>query len=383
MEEQFSNLSISDNKEYTFEEYAIKSKILQEDLKVYLPTPECLIHMISRNHRPDQVIVDEKKLKETFSEDKVVDLTKIDKIENDAIIKSLILFLGGMNGHYDVLEVVPESVSHLVTEDKFFENSQSFSGYIEKNLRFIFYEMKVGDIGMFFSVIEMVGIKIEQSKSNILYRIIRDSIMREETNKILIIVAPSNNFWIKSKKEVINETNYHCKLNNIVKLFYKWSFIEKFFDKVVSHPRCYLGFVSSMKSANLETAIKALKCKVDNFPDDFICFEQTAHQNIQQNRKEPKFVRSMEKIKSVLAKKKLFIPEERIIILESEDDKITEDTRFNTVRMNFFSEQYLTYTAEEKEKVDIGEDKLIEYIITLLDNCVDDVRAYLKDNPLN
>ena len=53
-----------------------------------------------------------------------------------------------------------------------------------------------------------------------------------EKNKILILIAPSNNFWVKSEKDTINGQNYDIKLNNYDngknRIFYNKKFIKKF-----------------------------------------------------------------------------------------------------------------------------------------------------------
>ena len=70
-------------------------------------------------------------------------------------------------------------------------------------------------------------------------------------DKIYIIIAPSDNFWIKSDKNVIGNVQYNQKLNNITNVFYNKDFIDNFFNKIIKHPRCNFGFISSMFHKNI------------------------------------------------------------------------------------------------------------------------------------
>jgi hypothetical protein len=61
------------------------------------------------------------------------------------------------------------------------------------------------ELDLLFKALEELGINIFKEDKNTLYRAIKDSFLSMEKNKILVIIAPSNNFWIKSESNTINE----------------------------------------------------------------------------------------------------------------------------------------------------------------------------------
>ena len=72
-----------------------------------------------------------------------------------------------------------------------------------------------------------------------------------------------------------------------------------------------------------------------------------------------------------------------IIILESEGDKESENTKCNSIFMNIFDEHYLKCNNKERMAVDIEADKVINYVLYVLENCTDDVRDFLSKNKIN
>ena len=70
---------------------------------------------------------------------------------------------------------------------------------------------------------------------------------------------------------------------------------------------------------------------------------------------------------------------ENIIILESEEDKIGEDTKWNSLKMNVFNQQYLEFNEKQQLAIDLQGDKVIDYVFNLLENCTDDIREYLHN----
>ena len=75
--------------------------------------------------------------------------------------------------------------------------------------------------------------------------------------------------------------------------------------------------------------------------------------------------------------------ERNILILESEEEKMTDDTRPNSIYVNLFNEDYLGKNEKEKSSIDLEGDKVINYIIKLLDNCTDDIREYINHNKIS
>ena len=157
----------------------------------------------------------------------------------------------------------------------------------------------------------------------------------------MILLAPSNNFWIKSEKAQINDQNYDKKLNNYSNIFYNKGFIKKFLQQIVKDPRCNFGLISSMTYRNLKACWDALE-KLDNqinelCPKNIIYIDQNLHGSIVEDQKSKKktFFRDMNKIleylKSNKGKKKDndedntgYFDENNILILESEKDKMKD-----------------------------------------------------------
>ena len=215
-------------------------------------------------------------------------------------------------------------------------------------------------------------------------------------NKILILLAPSNNFWIKSEKAQINDQNYDKKLNNYSNIFYNKKFIEKFLEQVVNNPRCHFGLISSMTYKNLKACWDAVP-KLDNHineicPKNIVFIDQNLHDQVQEdpNSKKKSFFRNMEKIIEYLKQKKKsdneqesteYFDQHNILILESEPDKTLDSTISNTIRLNTFNEEYLQKDEKGKTITDLEVDKFLKYLVTLLNNCGEDIRSYIKQNP--
>ena len=253
-----------------------------------------------------------------------------------------------------------------------------------------------------FVILIELGIKIAKEDKNILYRNIKDSFLSMEKNKILIFIAPSNNFWIKSEKNTINEQNYDIKLNNYSNIFYNKNFIKKFLLKVTKHPRCSFGLLSSMSFKNLKNCWDGLEKQFSSdCPKNIIFVDQRYHEEISEpNSKKKKFFRSMEKIKEHLRNLKRsrdkkkdndeeeaenveYFNEKNILILESEEDKIVDDTKHNSIYVNLFNEDYLGKKEQEKSSIDLEGDKVINYVVNLLENCNVDIRDYINKNKIS
>ena len=151
-----------------------------------------------------------------------------------------------------------------------------------------------------------------------------------QKNKILVILAPSNNFWIKSEKSTINDTNYDIKLNNYSNIFYNKNFIQKFMTKIAKHPRCSFGLLSSMANRNLKNCWEALERQFSSIcPRKVIFFEQKDHDQIMldENKKKMTFFRSMEKIIDHLKREKQKELRENMEIYKNIQNIISEATK--------------------------------------------------------
>ena len=76
-----------------------------------------------------------------------------------------------------------------------------------------------------------------------------------------------------------------------------------------------------------------------------------------------------------------YFDENNILILESEKDKMADSTRNNTIFLNVFNEEYLQKDEKGKKATDLDVDKFIDYLVKLLNDCGEDIRSYIKQNP--
>ena len=60
---------------------------------------------------------------------------------------------------------------------------------------------------------------------------------------------------------------------------------------------------------------------------------------------------------------------------------MTDTTRYNTIRLNIFNEEFLQKDEKGKTAIELETDKFIQYLVKLLNNCDQDIRAYIKENP--
>ena len=407
------------NPNVELKEYIIVSKYLKNDDDeeqqiIQLPTPESLEKLCSPQLVKDILSFDVKKFK-SFLETKkegnsdkektILNLDKISFIKNQNLISYILIFIGGINSINSIYDFFDESVRNP-SEECYIENSDNYLLYLNSIIDFLKLSEKVSvpfaEMDYFFKILEELGIKIPKDDKNILYRSIKDSFLSMEKNKILIFIAPSNNFWIKSEKNVINDQNYDIKLNNYNKIFYNKKFIKKFLEKITKHPRCSFGLLSSMSYKNLKNCWDGLEKQFNNdCPKNIIFIDQKDHDEVlEPNSKKKKFYRNMEKIIEHLKKEKNIknknrdkdeeegenienFNEKNILILESEEDKMVDETKSNSIYMNLFNEDYLAKNEQEKEAIDLEGDKIINYVIKLLENCTDDIRDYLNLNKIS
>ena len=403
--------SIKKNKDVELKEYKILSKYLKknddcENVKeIDLPTPESLERLCSLKIVKDNLEFDIKKYKsfieiiqETNIEKSIFNLDKVESIKNGELIPYILIFLGGINSNTDIYNYFDGPVK-VVNEEYFVDNSQNYMDYINSIIDYLKISGRMSvpfaQISLLFKILEELGIKFFKGEKNVFYNNIKDTFFSMEKNKILIIIAPSNNFWVKSKKEVINGENYDMKLN-FDNIFYNKEFIHKFLKKITHHPRCTFGLLSSMSYKNLKSCWEGLKTqfKADCPQNDIIFFDQKTHDEIKErNEKKPKFFRNMNKIKEHLKSQKAqnnkekskgesenaqIFDEKNILIVESEIDKKVENTEHNSIFVNLFDEKYLEMTDKEKKAYDLEGNKVINYVYDLLEKCIDDIRDYLK-----
>ena len=423
LEESLSNISISEkdkSRKTKFEvdlfEYTVISKYFGEDSDnsqlIYLPTPESLQRLTSTHLLKDMVKYDmnkynslfkrqnqsqieneneENELGSSFEEKIILDLDKIPTIQDISMVSIILVFLGGINSQNDIYMIFPNDMPQNPEEGCFIDNCGNYAYYIFNTVLYLKRQQitfPLSDMKLLFKSLEELGITFKQDNKSVIYRNIKDCFMSLLDNKILIILAPSNNFWVKSEKNVLNGINYDKKLNNFCNIFYNNQFIKKFLTLVVKHPRCNLCLMSSMTQKNLKAAIEGLDVQFNKYlPKKYSVISQGEHDVIKPAMKKeiPQFFRNMEKIISHVKQKDKwdYFDEKNILILEGDKNKITEGTMGNTLISDLFSEEYLLYDKEKKIKAEQEGDKIIRYVVNLLENCSTDIRDYLSQNPIN
>ena len=381
-------------------EYIIRSRI-SEDKKYFLPTPENLLELFNLIVIQGQIEYDIEKYKSFFkieNEENILDLTNIQTILNNKILNSILFFLGAINFENDIYEFdsveeeEEEEIKSPVLAENLFENSQNYMQYLQNNINLLTRNIAFMDIDLTIKSLEEIGLKILQENNNTLYRQIKDKVMSLPENKILVLITPSNNFYVKTEKNSINGINYDFKINNITKLFLNNEFIMEFIKKISNHPRCHFGLLSSMVQKNLKTANAGMSTMFNTiYPRHISLIDQRSHDGIDLDKKGvvPKFFRNLELIlKHVKTKDKLYcFNKTNVLIIESKDFKVKgeekpDSTKLNTLNVSVIDEELLRKPNAERKKIikEKGE-KLINYVYDLLENCPNDVRDYLVNHP--
>lgn len=392
----FQKLSLKDEKKiskFTFKEFQIITNVVGE-FKIYLPLEISDFLNISEDLTGKEFL-DFQTFSKFFDFSKnTIDMSSNPFISNKMILQSIFAFLGSINENNDYLKFTSDEYI-VIEKENYIQNflERSFRDYIEKNISIIFSNFKVKDYELMINSLKFIGVRIdfkientsETSKLSIhnsLYLKMRNYVLSH--NKLLILVAASNNFWIKSEKITIGTVSYDRKINNYSHIFMNWDFVKKFYDRIANHPRCIVGFLNSMQKKNLLGCVETIGIRLKNFTK-YLLFDQDCHDNNAPSNSKPIFVRNMEKIKSKCKSSgcDTEINETNLIILESESDKITTGTKSNSLIVNLFSEDFMTYTPEEKENFRNSVEKLLNYLEILLNESDCDMREWIANNPLN
>ena len=407
---------IKKNLDVELKEYKIVCKFLEKkddnenSDEIFFPTPESLEKLCSNQLVKDALSFDLKTFKsfleikkeEGEDEDNEKTILNLDKLTtiNKELLPYILILIGGINSGSDIYNFFDETLGNP-GEEYYIDNSINYLEYLNSILDFFKSELSISfcHLDLLLKGLEELGINIFREDKNTLYRAIKDSFLSMDKNKILVIIAPSNNFWVKSEKNVINDQNYDIKLNNCNNIFYNKKFIEKFLQKITKHPRCTFGLICSMNKKNLKNCWDGLEKQFSvDCPKKVILFDQSDHNALmlEPEKKRPSFFRDMQKIKERLKKEKNLdknkdnsdeinyenFDEKNIIILESEQEKMSDDTKSNSIFVNLFSEEYLEKNEQEREAIDIQGNTVINYLYVLLENCTDDIRDYINKNKI-
>ena len=394
-------------------EYNVISKYFDEENEniqlIYLPTPESIQKLMNSKIVQDFIKYDIKKYQSLFkyssteeennnqednssTEEKIyLDLDKIYHIPDITMLSIILVFLGGINSKNDIYTIFPNETPQNPNEDCYIDEASNYLNYVYNSVQYLKHQQiafPFSDLNFLFKSLKDIGFDIHVDNKNILYRSIKDSFMSLLDNKILIVLAPSNNFWVKSEKSVVNGVNYDTKLNNYTNIFYNKKFIKKFLSKIGKHPRCNLCLMSSMTFKNFKVAIDGLDIQFNELlPKKYGIISQNDHDIIRPNNKNemPIFFRNIDKIIQHLkqVEKWDYFDEKNIVILEGDKNKMSESTENNTIVSCLFTEDYLESDNKSRYSIEQEGDKIINYIISLLENCPNDVRDYLSHNLFN
>ena len=190
-------------------EYIIRSRI-SEDKKYFMPTPENLLELFNLNVIHGQIEYDMEKYKSFFkkeNEENILDLTNIQHILNNKILNSILFFLGAINiendiYEFDQVEEEEDEIKEPIPEENLFENSQNYIAYLQNNINLLTKNIAFMDIDLTIKSLEEIGLKILPENNNTLYRQIKDKVMSLPENKILVLITPSNNFYVKTENSL-------------------------------------------------------------------------------------------------------------------------------------------------------------------------------------
>lgn len=401
IEVKIKNMSLNEKPTIRFKftpdlkEYSIKSKISDAEKKFFLPAPENLQTLFNFNAIKNQLFYDIEKyrsLLKTENGQDIIDFRNIQHIQNSKILNSVLFFLGAINIENDIYDFddYEEEENELrapIPEENLYENSDSYIQYIQNNLSVLTRDIAFIDLSELIKSLKEVGLEIMSEDNNTLYRQIKDTVMSSAENKIMILITPSNNFYVKTEKSAINGINYDFKINNITKIFLNNNFIQKFIKKIANHPRCYFGLLSSMIPRNLKTANSAIQTQFHNiYPKHYSLIDQKSHDSEDVGKKGviPKFYRNLTLIMNHIKNKdKIYsFNETNILIIDSKDFKISKSTKPNTINVSVFNEELLrTPYAERNKLLNEKGENLVNYLYNLLENCPNDIRDYISLHP--
>ena len=211
--------------------YDVNEADYTTSIEIFLPTPESLGKLCNSQIVKEFVNFNLAKYKSFFiyknaqytAEEKIIlNLDKIHSIQNKEILPFLIVFLGGINSINSLYDIFGDiGTDNQAREDIYIDSSENYLQYIYSFIDFVKGKEKLNipftQMESLLMSLDEVGINIPRKDKNVLYRSVKDSFFMMQKNKILVILAPSNNFWIKSEKTTINDINYDIKLNTLSK----------------------------------------------------------------------------------------------------------------------------------------------------------------------
>jgi len=225
----------------------------------------------------------------------------------------------------------------------------------------------------------------EENNPSISSTTINQEILNKD--KIFIIFSGSDLLWYKTKKTIESDIKFDFLLQKCKYIYFNKKFIKEFYKRILKHPRCIPGFISSMNIKNCQNLIqemyKSCEIKKEEQIKDLIYLGKKCHDMVNTKKYNPdtttEFKRNMGNMAYCLNKhfntKHKFY---KMVIVESDPEKMSDSTKPYSIICPIFNEDYIT-KKETREEVDLKGENLINFLEKLLNNCTENINTYLKE----
>ena len=209
-------------------------------------------------------------------------------------------------------------------------------------------------------------------------------------DKIFLIFSGSDLLWYKTKKSIESDIKFDFLFQKCKYIYFNKKFIKEFYIRILKHPRCVPGFISSMNINNCQTLIqemyKSCEIKKEEQIKDLIYLGKKCHDIVNTKKYNPdtttEFKRNMGNMaycinKHFNTKNKFY----KMLILESDPEKMSDSTKPYSIICPIFNEDYII-KKETREEVDLKGENLIKFLEKLLNNCTENINSYLESKNL-
>lgn len=365
--DNLANLNLNSDIKWELKDYKTISKIREQ--KLTLPSNESYIKFLKKD-----CVLSEPLLLEKFKSDELyeINLNQLEAIRNQNTEETIFRLLGSLNK--ENFPSIPNDVADSIV---YIDCANSFETFVKSNVKLLASNHNVKDYNDIMKTLKKMGFDVTHKA----FQSLKSEIMKK--NQIQIIVSPTDILWLKSTGVFIVDNlkkpkSFDCKLNSYTNLFLNNIFVDQFFKRLLKHPRCKIGFISSMIKKNLVHGIDALKVRIPIL-EDYNIYDQSAHENVgDANSKKPEFERSLTKLLGLM--KNHGFNETNTLILESELDKCKQ-TKEISIPLRIFTKDMFEHGIENTINGKHDATAIIDYLESLLDNCEDDVRSYINEKP--
>ena len=225
----------------------------------------------------------------------------------------------------------------------------------------------------------------EENDPTISSPIINPEILNND--KIYIIFSGSDLLWYKTKKSIESDIKFDFLFQKSKYIYFNKKFIKEFYKRILKHPRCVPGFISSMNINNCQSLIqemyKSCGIKKEEQIKDLIYLGKKCHDMVNTKKYNPdtttEFKRNMGNMAYCINKHFHTINEfYKMLIIESDPDKMSDSTKPYSIVCPIFNEDYII-KKEIREEIDLKGENLIQFLEKLLNNCTENINSYLKE----